>query len=270
MQNPFPTPQSLERALATTEADADAALKAAENVGKSLRRFRSAARDGNLRDLRASLEAAEKTLATLQQQFTNAKLGWDFDEERYFAEGSLVQELIAEGKKIGLNIVERDERIYSYPALLRVAASDRAVLIDRKPVRTIRPSALAKRLRDLQRRPVRVQTNQMLQTLYRAYQKAVAVRGQRLDDAPVVPLVDIYELLTLRAGQSTDYPRPEFARDVYLLDQTGEATVRDQARMTLVPPRENFRRNPISVVTADGTERGYYAIAFTPIAAGSA
>jgi hypothetical protein len=53
--------RSLERALADTEVDADAALKAANGVVKALRRFHGAARNGNLRDLRPAIAASERS-----------------------------------------------------------------------------------------------------------------------------------------------------------------------------------------------------------------
>jgi hypothetical protein len=83
-------------------------------------------------------------------------------------------------------------------------------------------------------------------------------------NAPVIPLIELYELFTLLPGQAQEYTRQEFGRDIYLLDQSGEAVAGGQARMTLVPPRDVFQRNRISVITADGTERGYYAVVFSP------
>ena len=77
------TEQNLEQALVKTEADAVATLKAADAVMSSLRKFRSAAKEGNLRELRSSIAAADRTLAALRQQFANAKEGWSFDEDRY-------------------------------------------------------------------------------------------------------------------------------------------------------------------------------------------
>ena len=38
-------------------------------------------------------------------------------------------------------------------------------------------------------------------------------------DGTVIPLIDIWELLTLLPGQAKDYPKQEFTRDVYLLQK---------------------------------------------------
>ncbi len=68
---------SLEKALARTEADADAALKAATAAVSSLKRFRSAAQTGNLRELRRTIDVAGQAISALRQQFSNAKEGWN-------------------------------------------------------------------------------------------------------------------------------------------------------------------------------------------------
>src|SRR5437879_1747459 len=41
-------------------------------------------------------------------------------------------------------------------------------------------------------------------------------------------LVDIYGLLTLLPGQTREYSRQEFARDIYLLDRSGLTVTRDE------------------------------------------
>ena len=51
---------SLEKSLAKTESDAEAALKATSAVASSLKKFRAAAQVGNLRELRKAIEVAEQ------------------------------------------------------------------------------------------------------------------------------------------------------------------------------------------------------------------
>ena len=257
--------QSLEHALRKTEVDAAATLKAGDTVRASLRRFLAAAKVGNLRDLHSSIESAEGAMALLRQQFANAKEGWNFDEEGYFAHGSYSKELIATGQQIGVRIFERDDRLYCYPALIRVSPNERAVLIDKKRERRIRPSVLVARLKELQRKPPRFRPEPFLAALFEAYSKAVAMRGKDLLGlAPVVTLLDIYELLTLLPGQTREYSRQEFARDIYLLDRSGIETVKSGARVSF--PASTGTRTPgraINVITESGEEKRYYGISFT-------
>ena len=257
--------QSLEQALSRTEADAAATLKAADAVRGSLRKFRASAKVGNLRELHSSIESAERAMALLRQQFANAKEGWNFDEERYFADGLYSEELIATGQQVGVRIFERADRLYCYPALIRVSSNEKAVFIDRKRQSRIRPSVLVTQLRELQRKPARFRPEPFLAALFEAYSKAVAMRGRDLVQmAPVIPLLDIYELFTLLPGQSREYSKQEFARDIYLLDRSGVETVRNGARVSF--PASTGTRTPgrtISVITESGEEKRYYGITFT-------
>ena len=81
----------------------------------------------------------------------------------------------------------------------------------------------------------------------------------------VVRLLDMYNLLTLLPGQSRDYSRQEFARDIYLLDQSGVTTTRDGATVSF--PASTGTRVPaatLRIVTQGGQEKLYYGIAFHP------
>ncbi len=256
--------QSLEQALAKTEADAAATLKAADTLTRSLRRFHAAAKSGNLRELRASVEDAEGDMAGLRQQFANAKESWRFDEEPYLANGLYSKEVIAAGQQIGLRIFERDDRLYCYPALIRVSSRDKAVYIDKKVERRIRPSVLAARLRELQRKPPRFRSEQFLAALHEAYKKLAAARGKDLlEMSPSIPLVDIYRLLTLLPGQSQDYAREEFTRDIYLLDRSGVNTTRDGAKVTFPFTGRAPQRETLTVIDEEGGVKRYYGITFT-------
>ncbi len=50
----------LEKALAKAEGDAETALKAANSVVNTLRRYRNAARQGQIRDLRSGARPASE------------------------------------------------------------------------------------------------------------------------------------------------------------------------------------------------------------------
>ena len=114
------TISSLEKALAKTESDADAALKAATAAVRSLKKFHAAAQTGNLRELRRTIEAAEQTITALRQQFANAKEGWDFDEETYLFGRAFLSEILEAAEQIGVKIYEQDDRLYCYPFLIRI------------------------------------------------------------------------------------------------------------------------------------------------------
>jgi hypothetical protein len=255
---------TLEQALSKTEADADAACKAATAALRALKKFRAAAQAGSLRELRRAIETAGQTITELEQQFTTAKSGWRFDEEVYLSDGSFVAEVLATASNAGVHIYERDERLYCYPSLIRVLPNDRSVAIDKTRERRLRPSVLVSHLQELQNKPVRFKSEAFLESLYEAYSTAVKTRDKdRRDSATIIPLVEIYNLLTLLPGQAKEYARQEFARDLYLLDQSGVSSARDGAVVSFHPARGNEAASKvIHLVTKDGRAKTYYGISF--------
>jgi len=261
--------QNLEEALAKTEADAGIALQAASSVKRALQNLSKAARDGNLRGIDTSFEATEKALATLRQQFSNAKERWDFDEEHYFAGNLYAAEIIEAGREVGLRIFERDGQLFCYPALIRVSPGDRAVLIDKKRERRIRPSLLATRLKTLQQKPPSFKAEAFLESLFKAYLKAMAISHnmkalQEEAIGPSILLVDIYELLTMLPGQAREYSKQEFTHDIYLLHRSGKTCTRSGAEIGF--SLFTGRGKPSKVLAAideAGERKPYYAIYFT-------
>jgi len=256
---------SLEQALAKTESDADAVLKAATNAVGSLKKFRSAAKTGNLRELRRSMEAAEQAILALRERLTAARDGWNFDEETYFSSSAFYREVLDVAGQRGLKIFEQDDRLYCYPLLIRVLPGERAILIDKTKERRLRPSVLVDRLKDLQNRPVRFRSENFLDSLSSAYLIAVKTRGKdRLVTGAVVPLLEIYNLFTLLPGQPKEYPTQEFARDLYLVDQSGVMNTKNGWTLSLHPARgTETARKVFSIVTKEGEVKRYYGISFT-------
>ncbi len=259
---------SLEGALAKTQADADAVIKAAAAVGSAAKKLRIAAQVGNLREMRPSIAAAEQAIAALRQQFANAKDGWDFDEDAYFGNGSFVRELRDTAERLNVRIYEQDDRLYCYPSLVRVLPNDRAVEIDKKKERRLRPTVLVDRLKSLQKRPPRFRPEPFLEALFDAYETFTPKGGRKSGDlfgsGSVVKLLDVYRILTLLPGQTREYSRPEFARDIYLLDQSG--VTRTKAGYAVSFPVGTGTKTPAStirIVTQEGREKLYYGIAFT-------
>lgn len=257
--------ESLEEALRRTEAEADTTLKAAASATAALKRVRGAAHVGHLRDLQPAMAAAEHALEALGQQLARARASWTLDEDAYFASGAYSRELLATAERMGVRLFEQDERLYCYPSLVRVLPQERSVLIDRARERRLRPSVLVAHLQALQRKPPRFKPEAFLEALYAAYATIVAKRGkERLGRGDVVPLLEIYELLTLLPGQAREYSRQEFARDVYLLDQSGVTTTRKEQQASF--PASTGTKTPggvLRVITQAGQEKVYYGIAFT-------
>jgi len=204
---------------------------------------------------------AEQAVNALKQQLTNGKEGWDFDEETYLSSNSFTAELLATAKQMGVNIFEQDDRLYCYPFLIRILPNERSVLIDKVRERRLRPSVLVSHLKELQNKPVRFKPEAFLECLFSA---AVAARGKdRVEEGAVVPLLEVYDLLTLLPGQTKEYTRQEFARDIYLFDQSDLKRTKKGHNVNF--PASTGTRSAsrtITVITRRGQEKKYYGVSF--------
>ncbi len=251
----------LEKALAKTENDADATLRAANSVVSSLKKFRGAVKTGSLRELKKMIESTEQSIAALKQQFINTKEGWNFDSENYVASRAFPEELLEMAQSLGVKIFEQDESLYCYPFLIRILPSELAVQIDKTKGRQLRPSTLINHLKELQNKPERFKPEMFLESLFSAYETLRKTRGKdQSDKALVIPLLEIYKLLTLLPGQAKEYPRQEFARDIYLLDRSGVANTREGFALRFSDRGSSSRT--VRVITQEGQEKIYYGIAF--------
>ena len=263
MENTYPN--RLEKALTKTEADVEATLKAAASVVSSLKKFRLAVQTGNLRELRKTIESAEQAIAALKQQFTNTKEGWNFEVETYIASRAFPEELLEVAKSLGVKIFELDERLYCYPFLIRLLPNELAVQIDKAKEKRLRPSTLVNHLKAQQNKPVRFKPEAFLESLFSAYETLVEKKYGKNQNGKgkVITLLEIYKLLTLLPGQAKEYSPLEFARDVYLLDQSGVATTKKGFVLRLpASTGTKTARNALRVITQEGQEKKYYGISF--------
>jgi hypothetical protein len=255
----------LEAALANTESAAGRALDAAAQLTRSLRRLRTSVQVGNLRDLRAMLTAVEQAAERARDEASLAASSWELDEDAYFGSRQFARELLIAAQAGGLQLFERDDRLYCYPVLVRAVPTERSVFVDRARERRIRPSVLVEHLREVQRRPPRFRPEVFLESLFMAYSHLVQRRGpDQLEAGHTERLVDVYELLTLMPGSAREYSRQEFARDLYLLDRGGVTATR-RGYVVSFPASTGARSASaaLRVVTESGQEKVYYGIAFT-------
>lgn len=256
-------PGGIETSLAATERAAEAALRGANATMRELKRVLAAARTGQVRDLRKALTAAEATADGLAAETRALGAAFDFDEREYLASGGFVKELLAEAAARGLSIVEGDDdRLLCYPSLLRVLPTDAAIEIDKVRDRRLRPSVLVGVLSRAQERGVRFRAEQFLDSVRSAYELRVAAEGKRAD--AVIRLVDIWSVLTMMPGQRTQYSRQEFARDLYLLDQSGiTRTERNPRELRWSASTGTKGAGVLTTVARNGQEQRYWGVSFT-------
>ena len=262
MQNDHQT--SLEKALSKTETDADATLKSVLAAVSSIKRFRMAAKNGDLRELKKTIDASEQAIAALKQQFANAKEGWVFDEEIYLSSKDFLEEVISAAAQSGVKIFEQDDRLYCYPFIIRAISNERCVMINKTREKRLRPSVLANHLKTLQNKPIRFKPETLLECLFAVYLIAVKTRGDhKISTGAIVPLLEVYDILTLLPGQSKEYAKQEFARDICLLDQSNVTETKKGYHVSFTGSTANrFLSKIITAITQNGEKKKYYGISF--------
>jgi hypothetical protein len=76
----------------------------------------------------------------------------------------------------------------------------------------------------------------------------------------------VYAVLTLLPGQSRDYTKQEFARDLYLLDQTSSITVGTTGRrLRWAASTGTKQAGVLTTVARAGQQQRYWGIAFEEV-----
>jgi hypothetical protein len=259
---------TLEDTLAAAERELDSALKSAAAVTRELRKALASARNGQIRDARKALAGARAAAAALGAETQVLSDGFDPGEQEYLASGGYVKELLAAAEARGVKIFEEEDRLLCYPSVVRVLPGEAAVEIDRVRERRLRPSVLVEMLARTQERAPRFKAEAFLDSLRGGYELVVASERKKPDG--VVRLVDIWSVLTMLPGQRAQYSKQEFARDLYLLDQSGVTrTARNSRTLRWSASTGTKGSGALITVARDGQRQQYWGISFTADSAGA-
>jgi hypothetical protein len=257
---------TLERACEEAQRRIETSIKSVAKLTSGLKAGHKAARVGDLNALHKALGELETYLQVVHAETMSAANSWtlsEADEAGLFADGGYLREFMKAAQREGLQASEEDGIIACYPSLVKVDSARRCVLIDRKPYRNVRPSSLVAHLKAVQARPPKFKAAQFLESLYIAWDYARHLRAVGRPPAIDVRVAHIYAALTIAPGSSKEYSKPEFGRDLYLLEQSGERLTRKGARV-------HFGRSTgtktaggaITVVGEDGRRVDYSSISF--------
>jgi hypothetical protein len=248
----------LEKACEETERKASELSRASKHLGRIAARLLKAATSG---DHGAIVGAAAelKDAATAVQAATQlAQQAWPFDDDQLTAYllSKYQTELVRSAATAGVNLVELDDRLAAFPAVIQIQPTQRSVRINAQRVTALRPSILAKRIAE-QRKKAGAKPQQFIELLHAAYKRAVATSTSG------ATLADIYELLTLHPEARRAYSRAEFARDLFLLDTSGVRSTRSGATISLYgSTTTKGGRGVFQVVPDDGMPKYYAGIRF--------
>jgi len=262
---------SFEHACNTVEENAEETRKSASRVVSQARALVKAAQTGNISAIKRTKEKMEDALEELQEKIlvTNH---WPYSEEEELElfTSHFLDELKTAATEKDLTLFEGDGVLISYPSIVRILPSDKAVRIDRKKVSTVRPSYLAGMLLANQNKKSGFKSSQFIESLYAIYSDIVSKgqKGQKdlfTDTGEVVLLARIYKLMTALPGISREYDRSDFARDLYLLDSDGPHQTRKGNKVTFPASTGARRRSSdlFSFVGPEGKAVEYYGIRFS-------
>jgi hypothetical protein len=252
---------SFESLLSQAQSRAETAFRSAGSIARELRKAKAAAATGQVRELRRALDAALGQANELVASVELARSGLDVDETGYLASGDYAKELLAMAAERGVSMYEEDERLLCYPSIVRIIPGDSVIEIDRRRERRLRPSFLLGLLAARQQRSPRFRAEQFLESLAAGYELVAARAGKRPD--AVVRLVDVWAVLTLLPNQSKEYTRPEFARDLYLLDQSGVKQTKSGRTVRLHASSGTRTSGVLTTVARTGQQQLYWGVSFT-------
>ncbi|MCD4652768.1 hypothetical protein K8T06_02415 [bacterium] len=255
-----------EDALQKTQTDIDVALKAAKASTAVLKKIQKATQTGDIKPMTRLFELVDESMVKLADTINDAREGWDFDADTYFSEGEYFQELIEEAKETGVSLFEMDGRVFCYPCILKLLPNDRVVTIDKKREKNLRPSVFVKKLHAIQSKPPKFKPATFLESLYMAYSAVVAQKGEKAIFGNDIKLLEIYKVLTILPGIAREYSKQDFARDIYLLDQSNIKILKTGFEISF--PSASGTKNPsqcLRIITRDGQEKLYHSIAFNDV-----
>jgi len=251
---------TFESGFADTERAAVVATKSVTTLLTTLKQLQKAAAEGEIGALRKASDRLTAVVRSVCQEVDNAVTAWPFNpdsEERYMRE-SFPGELLESARAEGVQVQRVDDGYLVYPSVLRVVPSERAVMIDRTRVHTVRPSRMLKKLKSIQSAKPKFGAEHFLELLHRTY--CLLTERQY---GKTISLAAVYDALTLLPGSAATYGQSEFARDLFVLDRSGVTKTKTGAKLSL-PASTGTKgsRGTFSFVSPEGETVTYYGLQF--------
>jgi hypothetical protein len=255
---------SLEQQLSDVERSIDNALSSAGRVVAALKKAKKAAKSGDLATLKSAIvgQAEMARVAQADQGRVKWRLS-DEAERQLFEDGSFVRELLRLAELRELTITEQDGQLLCYPVIVRVDTGKRAVTIDRKPHREVRPSVLVAHLAALQAKPVTAKPEPFLEALHTAWEYARHRGATGRHPAIDVRVNDLWSVLTVSPGSKKEYTKQDFGRDLYMLELSGARETKSGTRVHFSRSTGTKEAGAIVISGQSGDRIVYSSVGFT-------
>lgn len=250
---------SYEAVFQNAEAVATELATVAAKLQRFSRAMGKAAVEGSPAKIRQAIDQIQQAAGEVERLKSIASEAWSFSDEdvRAHLDNAYTDELIAATKSLGIKLTRLEDRLAAFPVVVQILPNQRAIRIDAARVTSLRPSAVAKRIED-QIKKSRIRPERFIEILYKGYQLVSGEKG-----GSGVPLVEIYDALTLLPDARDSYSRAEFARDVYLL-ATSDVRATKSGATASFPAATGTRggKSTLTVVPPSGMPKYYYGLRF--------
>ena len=257
--------QDFETGFACVETALDELDKRVRELQGRMRRLRTAAKTGDVRQLRDAQARLDTDRPGMDAAVRTVCDSWPFSDaqEAAYLRDAYAAELVRVAAERGIDIFERDGRLLAFPAVLRIDAGARKVRINKRQLASLRPSALVAVLKAIQAKGAGFSAQSFIAVLCRAWRVHARAAGDR---SPQVGLLDIHETLTLLPWARKEYDLTEFGRDLLLLDESGVRNVlveRNNYELSWLRASTSSKGGRfVSTVDRAGQQVGYAAIEF--------
>jgi hypothetical protein len=251
---------SLEATLDTWEASLARLEQQAAQVLRAAKQLRKAAQDGALAAVGAAQGVLREGAARLTECIARDAGMPAIDIQAAFENGSFLTELSRAAAAAGVTMVQRDGQVTAYPVVLRLEPRNLGVRVGRKLERRLRPSVLARHLKEIQQRSGRFNARSFLDRLLRAY--TVLAPDWRTGEGPLVALAALHDVLTLLPAAAADYPMDEFLVDLLRLDREPDARSGRGHRFELGGSTGTKGAKRLTVFDEAGARHDYFAVRF--------
>jgi hypothetical protein len=250
---------TFEDRLIAIERGIESVVRNISTASTRARKAKRAAQTGSIRDITSAVEELSILISSTYDVIDEIKEQCDVDVTEFMNSGAYQKEFLELAEEEGVRMIESDGRILCYPTIIQLSPSDGSVLLDKKKERGVRPSFLVKKLKDLSQRQVRFRPEAFIEALAFAYDLVIAEKKRRVGS--VVKLQEVHKVLTILPA-SRSYSKSEFARDIYLLDQSGVIKIKDGRTLTLPASALTRSSGTLETVAKGGQVKLYAGIAF--------
>jgi len=203
------------------------------------------------------LRVAVARLSQLVDSMPNLE---ELDLPNAFANGSYLAELSDACSKQGITLVKRDGRVTAFPLTLSLDANKFGVRVGRELERRLRPSILAKILRDNQQRSAKFDVRSFLDRLISVY-RVLAPEWQD-GEGPLIALTALHSTLTLHPSAAAEYTPDQFLVDILRLDREPNARSTRGHRFEFGGSTGTKGAKRLTVYDEIGARHDYFAIRF--------